>query len=216
MSASQITILGPDVPHHRLVLIRHGQTEWSKAGRHTGRTDLPLLPEGEDSARALRAALAGRTFAHVRCSPLERAQQTAQLAGLASPSSVSVHTDDNLVEWDYGGYEGRTTAQIRAEVGYPWSVFEHGVVPGDTPGETVEQVAARASIVLEQVWPFLFAGDVALVGHGHALRVLASVFLRQAPRFGQHLTFEVGSLGVLGHEHEQPVIEAWNQRSPAQ
>lgn len=198
---------GPAVPTGRLVLVRHGETSWSRTGQHTGLTDLPLLPEGERAAAALAGVLAGMTFAHVRCSPLRRARHTAKLAGL----EVS-ELDADLVEWDYGGYEGRATADIRAELGYPWTVIEHGTVPGATPGETVEEVAARASRVLDRVWPVLLDGDVCLVGHGHALRVLTAVYLRQAPRFAAHLTFDVGSVAVLGHHHEAPVIEAWNRR----
>src|SRR5690606_27592106 len=121
--------------------------------------------------------LDGMEFVHVRCSPLSRARRTAELAGLRVDE-----LDPDLVEWDYGAYEGRSTADIRGDLGYRWTVFEHGVVPGDTPGETVEEVAARASRVLERVWPMLLEGDVCLVGHGHALRILAAVFLQQAPR----------------------------------
>ncbi|MFX0539532.1 histidine phosphatase family protein [Ornithinimicrobium sp. Y1847] len=198
---------GPDVPRHRLILIRHGETQWSRTGQHTGLTNLPLLPEGERGAAELEDLLSGMSFVHVRCSPLQRARRTAELAGLALDA-----VDDDLVEWDYGAYEGLTTAQVRQRVGYPWTVWQHGVEPGDTPGETVEEVAARASRVLERVTPHLFDGDVALVGHGQALRVLTAVYLRQAPRFGQHLTFEVGSLGILSHHHEDPVISSWNQR----
>ncbi len=198
---------GPAVPEGRLVLVRHGETAWSRTGRHTGRTDLPLLPEGEAAAGDIVRALDGTELVHVRCSPLLRARRTAELAGLRVDA-----LDEDLVEWDYGGYEGRSTADVRRELGYPWSVFEHGVVPGDTPGETVEEVAARGSRVLERVWPILFEGDVCLVGHGHALRILAAVYLQQAPRFGARLTFAVGSVAVLGHHHESPVVEAWNRR----
>lgn len=207
-TASPAGTSGPAIPRHRLVLVRHGETAWSRTGQHTGWTDLPLLPEGEVAARDLRGVLEGMSFVHVRCSPLGRARRTAELAGLRVDA-----VDEDLREWDYGGYEGLTTAQVREQVGYPWTVFEHGVVPGaTTPGETVEEVSARASLVLERVWPHLFTGDVALVGHGHALRILASVYLRQAARFAQHLTFEVGSVAVLGHHHEQPVVVAWNRR----
>lgn len=206
-SAGRPPLAGPAIPEGRLVLVRHGETEWSRTGRHTGLTDLPLLPEGEEAARDIVRALDGMEFVHVRCSPLLRARRTAELAGL--------HVDEldpDLVEWDYGAYEGRSTAEIRAELGYHWTVFEHGVVPGETPGETVEEVSARGSRVLDRIWPMLFEGNVCLVGHGHALRVLTAVYLRQAPRFGRHLTFEVGSVGVLGHHHEDTVVEAWNRR----
>ncbi len=205
-TSEQRPMAGPAIPEGRLVLVRHGETEWSRSGQHTGLTDLPLLPEGEEAAGDIVRALDGMQFVHVRSSPLERARRTAELAGL----QVDV-LDPDLVEWDYGGYEGRSTADVRRELGYHWTVFEHGVVPGETPGETVEEVAARGSRVLQRIWPLLFEGNVCLVGHGHALRILAAVYLRQAPRFGQHLTFAVGSVGVLGHHHEDPVVEAWNR-----
>ncbi len=197
----------PPVPQGRLVLVRHGETQWSRSGQHTGLTDLPLLPTGEDDARAVRPVLDEFTFVHVRCSPLHRARHTAELAGLHVDA-----IDEDLREWDYGAYEGVTTAQIREELGYPWTVFEHGVAPGKTPGETVEEVAARASRVLREVWAHLYDGDVALVGHGHALRILTGVYLRSEPRFGRNLEFATGSVCVLGHHHEDPVIQAWSRR----
>lgn len=200
-------LVGPAIPRGRLVLMRHGETAWSRTGQHTGLTDLPLLPEGEEAARQITHVLEGMEFVHVRSSPLQRARRTAELAGLAVDE-----LDPDLVEWDYGAYEGRSTADVRAELGYHWTVFEHGVLPGETPGETVEEVSARASRVLDRIWPRLFEGDVCLVGHGHALRVLAAVYLRQAPRFGAHLTFEVGAVAVLAHHHEDPVVVAWNRR----
>lgn len=199
------TAAGPEVPPGHLVLIRHGETEWSRSGQHTGRTDLPLLPEGEEAAGGLAAILSRFDIVHARCSPLQRAGRTAHLAGLSVDE-----VDEDLMEWDYGGYEGISTKDIRAQVGYPWTVFEHGVVPGETPGETIEEVAARASRVLERVGSQLFRGDVALVGHGHALRILTAVFLHQAPRFGANLTFQAGAVGVLAHHHEDPVIDGWN------
>ncbi len=196
----------PIIPAGRLILVRHGETEWSRSGQHTGLTDLPLLPEGEAAAVEVRPVLSEFNFAHVRCSPLHRAQRTAELAGL-KPDII----DDNLREWDYGGYEGVTTKEIRERTGYLWSVFEHGVIPGDTPGETVEEVAGRASRVLVEVYPHLHQGDVALVGHGHCLRILAGVYLRQNPRWGRRVTFDTGAVAVLGHHHEDRVIEAWNR-----
>lgn len=200
---------GPPVPTGRLVLVRHGETQWSRSGQHTGFTDLPLLPDGEADARGVRPLLEAFDIGHVRCSPRRRARHTAELAGL----TVDV-VDEDLREWDYGGYEGRTTAEIRADLGYPWTVFEHGVVPGETPGETVEEVAARGSRVLQAVAPLLDGRDVALVGHGHALRILTGVFLRSDPRLGRHLDFATGSVCVLGHHHEDPVIQAWSRRPP--
>ena len=186
--------------------MRHGATEWSESGQHTGLTDLPLLGTGEEDARALRPLLERFDFAHVRSSPLERARRTAELAGV----SVDI-VDPDLVEWDYGGYEGISTAQVREETGTPWSVWRDGVKPGQTPGETIEEVAARASRVLVAVGDL--DGDVLLFGHGQALRILTAVFLRVEPRFGANLTFETGALGILGYHREDPVIEGWNIRA---
>jgi len=193
-------------PTGRLVLVRHGETEWSRSGQHTGTTDIPLTPEGERDARALGSRLAEFDLALVLSSPLGRARRTAELAGL-TPT-----IDPDLVEWDYGGYEGRTTAEIRETLGDPsWTVFDDGVVPGDTPGETVEEVAARASRVLVRVEEPLRTGDVALVAHGHLLRILAATFLRQEARFGASLLLDAGAVCVLEHERGVPAIRAWNQ-----
>jgi probable phosphoglycerate mutase len=189
--------------------LRHGETEWSRSGQHTGRTDLPLTPHGEERARAVAALLEDFRFSLVLSSPLQRARRTAELAGL-DPG-----IEENLLEWDYGAYEGITTAQIRQDVGYEWTVFEHGVPAGNTPGETVEEVAARASRVVRRAVEAMSRGDVALVGHGHCLRVLASVFLRQEPRFGAQLLLDAGSISVLEFEREQPAVRCWNRESPA-
>jgi broad specificity phosphatase PhoE len=190
----------------RLVLVRHGETEWSRDGRHTGRTDVPLTDDGERDARRLAPHLAGFAFTAVLSSPLSRARRTAELAGLDPVP------DDDLVEWDYGGYEGLTTPQIRERLGDPsWTVFDDGVVAGSTPGETVEEVAARASRVLERVAEPLARGDVALVAHGHLLRILAATYLRQDARVGANLLLHAGSLCVLDHEHGVPAVRTWNQ-----
>ncbi|WES63788.1 histidine phosphatase family protein [Microbacter sp. GSS18] len=194
----------PDNPHGKLVLLRHGETAWSKAGKHTGLTDIPLTAHGEELARGAGDLVRDYDFSLVLSSPLERARRTAELAGL------DAEIDPLLVEWDYGGYEGRTTKEIRAELGYNWTTFTHGVVRGETPGETVEEVAARASRVLTRVLPAMVSGDVALVAHGHLLRILTAVFLRQAPRFGAMITLDAGSVSVLGFYREQPAILAWN------
>ena len=191
-------------PDGRLVLLRHGETEWSRSAQHTGRTDIPLTAHGEQLATAAGALLTSYRFVLALSSPLQRARRTAELAGL------SPELDDDLLEWDYGGYEGLTTAQIRAEVGYDWTVFEDGVPPGQTPGETVEEVAARASRVVKCAVAALSDGDVALVGHGHCLRVLATVFLRQEPRMGAQLLLDAGSVSVLEFEREAPAIRVWN------
>jgi probable phosphoglycerate mutase len=181
-----------------LVLVRHGQTQWSLEGRHTGRTDLPLLPDGERDAAALRPRLQ-RPFGLVLSSPLQRAARTAELAGLRP------EPDDDLVEWDYGAEEGRTTAQAR-ETRPGWSVWD------DTGlGETLAQVAGRQERVLERVRPVLDGGeDACLVGHGHALRVLAACWLGLEPGVGQQLVLGAGSLSVLGTEHGCPAVLAWN------
>ncbi|GAA4486759.1 histidine phosphatase family protein [Microbacterium panaciterrae] len=194
----------PDNPQGKLVLLRHGETEWSRSGRHTGRTDIPLTERGEELARLAGSLVTGYDFGLVLSSPLQRARRTAELAGLHA------EVDSLLVEWDYGGYEGRTTKDIRAELGYNWSAFTHGVIRGETPGETVEEVAARASRVLTRVLPAMATGDVALIAHGHYLRILTAVFLRLAPRFGAAITLDAGSVSVLGFSREEPAILAWN------
>lgn len=194
----------PDNPSGKLVLLRHGETEWSRQGRHTGLTDIPLTPRGEALARNAGRLVAGYDFSLILTSPLQRARRTAELAGLHA------EVDPLLVEWDYGGYEGRTTRGIRDELGYNWSAFTHGVIRGRTPGETVEEVAARASRVLTRVLPAMAQGDVALIAHGHFLRILTAVYLRMAPRFGAQLTLDAGSVSVLGYYREQPAILSWN------
>jgi len=115
------------------------------------------------------------------------------------------------MEWDYGGYEGLTTNEIRERVGHPWTVFEDGVIPGATPGESIEEVAARCRKVIDHAMPFLATGDVALVGHGHCLRILTAVFLRQQLRFGSQILLDAGSVSVLGWEREKHVIVSWNR-----
>jgi probable phosphoglycerate mutase len=194
----------PAVPDGRIVLVRHGKTEWSESGQHTGTTDIELTEQGEADAATLRERLSGFDFGLVLSSPLQRARRTAEIAG------HSPEIDDNLVEWDYGAYEGRTTKEIRAELGYDWTVFEHGVVPGVTAGETVEEVAARASRVLLRAAPVLESRDVLLFGHGHSLRILATVFLREQPRGAAKLLLDAGSVSVLEYEREQPAIRLWN------
>jgi probable phosphoglycerate mutase len=193
-----------DVVMGEIIVVRHGQTEWSRSGQHTSVTDLPLLPEGEEQARRLRTTLGGRTFAAVWVSPRQRAHRTAELAGL-TPTGV----DDDLVEVDYGGYEGRTTAEISAELGREWSVWRDGTVPGDTPGETMAAVGLRVDRVLERARPRLADGDVVLVAHGHVLRVLTARWLGLAPEHGALFALPAGSVGVLGHEHARPVLSAW-------
>ena len=190
-----------------VLVLRHGQTEWSLSGQHTSVTDLPLLPEGEVQARALGAALAGRHIVDVWVSPRQRARRTAELAGL-HPTAV----DEDLVEVDYGGYEGRTTAEISAGLGHPWSLWRDGTVPGATPGETLADAGARADRVLQRVRRRLADGDVALVGHGHFLRVLTARWLALPPESGALFALPAGGYGVLGHEHQREVLTGWALR----
>ncbi len=181
-----------------VVLVRHGQTEWSRDGRHTGRSDVPLTSDGEADARALGVRLQ-RPFGLVLSSPLSRAARTAELAGLRA------EVDADLVEWDYGPEEGRTTAQAR-ETRPGWSVWDDVGL-----GETLEQLAARQRRVLARVAPVVERGeDVCLVGHGHALRVLAACWLGLEPGVGQQLVLGAGSVSVLGREHGCPAVLSWN------
>lgn len=194
----------PVVARGRVVLVRHGETEWSRTWRHTGSTDVPLTDHGVDQARGLAPILATWTFAEVRVSPLIRARETAKHAGLERGEVV---IDDDLREWDYGAYEGLTSAQIH-ETAPGWTIFADDA-PG---GEFVEQVEARVDAVLARVAPLLDVGeDVALVAHGHLLRVLASRWLGESGRFGAHLALDAGSLSILDTEHDLPVLRRWNR-----
>ena len=184
-----------------LYLIRHGETEWSRARRHTGRTDLPLSPAGEVEARALGQHLRGLQVDRVLSSPLARATTTAALAGFGD----RVELADALLEVDYGECEGRTTAEIRAS--RPgWDLFRDGC-PG---GETVEDAAARARGLLEDLADS--DGRVLLFSHGHQLRILTTVFLGLPPATARHLFLGTASLSVLGVEHEWPAILLWNEQ----
>jgi broad specificity phosphatase PhoE len=189
-----------------LILVRHGETEWSRAGKHTGRTDISLTTAGEAAAAALAPVLARRDIAAVFTSPARRAVTTAALAGLDNAKP-----DPDLWEWDYGGYEGLTTAQIQ-ERRPGWYLWRDGVIPGDAehPGETVDQVGQRADRVLGRVAPLLDSADVALVAHGHVLRVLAARFLRLEPSAGRLFRLDTGTISTLGAEHDEPVILSWN------
>ncbi len=198
-----------DDVRHRLLLVRHGETQWSRDGRHTGLTDVPLTPYGEEQARAL-TAWASRLDTHrVITSPLQRARRTAELAGL-SPADV----DPDLVEWDYGGYEGLTTPQIRDRRGDEWTVFADGVVPGRTPGETLAEVAGRVRRVLRRLRPVLTERDVVLVGHAHCLRVLAACWLGAAPSLGAGLLLDPATISILDEQHGVPAIRRWNASPP--
>ncbi len=184
---------------HRCLLIRHGETEWSLSGRHTGRTDLPLLPEGEAQARALRSRLADVPLVTVRCSPLLRARQTSELAGLGEGAEI----DPDLAEWDYGDYEGLTTPEIR-EARPGWELFADGA-PG---GETAAAVGARVDRVIERVRAV--DGDVACVAHSHLLRVLAARWIGLDPSGGRLFVLGPAGLSELGWDRGQPVVNRWN------
>ena len=193
-----------------LILLRHGETAWSRDHRHTGRTDVPLTLQGVADAEALapmvRRRIAGDRLVAVFASPAQRAQRTAELAGL-----TVTKTDPDLWEWDYGGYEGITTAEIQRD--WPgWSLWRDGVIPGDAahPGETIEEVGARVDRVLKRAEPLLADGDVALVAHGHVLRVLTARWLGLPPAGGRMFRLDTGTVSTLGTEHDDPVIASWN------
>jgi len=189
-----------------LILLRHGETEWSLDGKHTGRTDIPLTARGEAAAKALEPVLSGRGIVAVFTSPARRAVTTAAFAGLSN-----AQPDPDLWEWDYGGYEGLTTSQIQ-ETRPGWYLWRDGVIPGDAahPGETIEQVAQRTERVLARVAPLLADGNVALVAHGHVLRVLTARYLRLPPADGRLFRLDTGTVSALGTEHAEPVITSWN------
>ncbi len=186
----------------QIYLVRHGETEWSRTGQHTGRSDVPLTAEGQRTAVLLGARLQRLRFDHVFSSPLERARKTCELAGLAAHSRL----DDDLQEWDYGDYEGITTAQIR--LSQPsWNVFEHGC----PNGESVEQVSQRADAVVRRLRAV--EGVVAVFSHGHFLRTLAVRWLGLAAREGRHFPLDTASLSCLGYERhssEVATISLWN------
>ena len=186
----------------QIFLIRHGETSWSLTGRHTGRTDLPLTENGERRASRLRRLLQGIKFTHVLTSPLQRARRTGELAGFGAVARV----EPDLSEWDYGDYEGRTTADIRAQ--HPgWNVFQDGC----PQGESVEQISQRADRVLAGLR--LMDGAVALFSHGQFLRALAGRWIGLPIREGGHFALDTASVSILGYEHpdgETPAISLWN------
>jgi probable phosphoglycerate mutase len=181
-------------------LVRHGETEWARLGRHTGRTDIPLTATGRGQAEALGRRLAGHAFSAVFTSPLSRASETATIAGFGDVAAP----DLDLSEWDYGDLEGRLTEDIRED--FPgWTIWT-GPWPG---GETIDDVAARADRVLSRL--ATIRGDVLVVSHGHLLRVLAARWLRLPPASGGLFALGTATVSVLGHEHGAPVIDVWNE-----
>ncbi|WIE74555.1 histidine phosphatase family protein [Curtobacterium sp. MCSS17_007] len=188
-----------------LVLVRHGETEWSKSGQHTGRTDIPLTENGIEQAKRAGRYLADRTFALALSSPLQRARDTAELVG------VDPELDEDLYEWDYGAYEGLTTPQIKVKRHGPWDLWTDGVPAGDTPGENAAEVRVRVERVLNRVRPVLAEGDDAIVvAHGHVLRALGAAWIRLAPQDGAVLKLGTATVSSLGYEHGRPVIDSWN------
>jgi len=187
--------------HPLLYVVRHGATEWSRSGQHTGRTDLPLLPEGEEQARATGSLLANIDFSLVLCSPMQRARRTCELAGLLDCAV----TENDLQEWDYGDYEGVTTPKIRETVP-GWTVWS-GVCPN---GETIEQVSNRADRVIERVRNE--SGNVIVFAHGHILRILTARWCELDPVEGQRFILDPATLSILGWERETPAVRQWNSR----
>ena len=190
----------------QLWLIRHGETEWSLSGAHTGRTDLSLTERGQQKAQALGQLLNARPFSLVLTSPLQRARETCRLAGYSAAAVI----EDNLREWDYGDYEGRATPEIR-EDRPGWNIWEDGV----PNGETVEQVADRARRVINRA---LFAckdqgGDCALFAHGHILRILTACWLSLPPTAGRLFSLDTATVSILGWERDTRVICLWNRSS---
>ena len=187
----------------QLWLIRHGETEWSLSGQHTSRTDIALTDHGRKRAEELRDYLKGTVFKAVFVSPMQRAQETCRIAGFGGQAVV----DDNLKEWDYGVYEGKTTEEIRAQIP-GWSVWKEPIVDG----ETADQVGARADRVISRSLAASGEGDkVALFAHAHILRILAARWLGLAAKDGSLFALGTGSVSVLGWERETRVISSWNR-----
>lgn len=193
--------MAEDAPAHKPVLwlARHGETEWSRDLRHTGRTDIPLTARGEEQARALREPLAAADFDRVLSSPLARARETCELAGLGSRAELR----DELMEWDYGDYEGITSTEIRAR-DPGWLLWRDGCPGGESPDE----VGARVDSLITELLGA--GGEVAVFAHGHVLRVLAARWINRPPAAGQRLALATATLSRLGWEHDYRVIERWN------
>jgi probable phosphoglycerate mutase len=186
----------------KIVLVRHGETEWSRAGRHTGRTDVELTATGRRQAAAIGRRLAGRPWAVVRSSPLRRARDTCRLAGLGD----RVVIDEDLREWDYGDYEGLTTPEV-LERDPSWSLWQDGCRGGEAPAD----VGRRADRVIERLRAA--GGDAVVFAHGHLLRVVGARWVGEPPAFGARLMLSTGSLSVLGWEHGVEAISAWDETS---
>ena len=187
-------------PNVNVFAIRHGETAWSLNGQHTGKTDIPLTDNGRRLAARMRPVLAANPFGLVLCSPMRRARETCELAGLGDRAII----DSDLVEWNYGEYEGLTPKQIQ-EVAPGWLIFRDGCPGGEAPeqvGARVDRVIARSRAV---------AGDTALFAHGHLLRVFAARWIGLPASGGQHFLLNTGTLCVLGYYHEIPAVRIWNR-----
>jgi len=186
------------IPDH-IYLIRHGETEWAKNGRHTGRTDIPLTDAGREQAGFLLPIFDDVKFSRILSSPLQRALETVKLAGVGS----RVELDDDLKEWDYGDYEGITTQQIREKVP-GWTIWTHPC----PNGETIQQITARADRVVAQLRST--KGNIAVFSHGHFLRVLVCRWMDVGADSGRHFMLGTSTLSILGYEHDVPAIKTWN------
>ncbi|MFZ0663051.1 MAG: histidine phosphatase family protein [Acidobacteriaceae bacterium] len=183
-----------------LWLIRHGETAWSLSGAHTSRTDIPLTDRGRERARKVEEYLHGKTFSMVLTSPLQRARDTCRIAGFGDVAQI----DDDLVEWNYGAYEGRTSEEIQKEIP-GWSVWSSPMIDG----ESINEVAERANRVIARA--AANGGHVALFAHGHILRILAACWIQMPPVTGSRLALDTGAVSILGFEHETRVISMWNR-----
>jgi probable phosphoglycerate mutase len=188
-------------PASEVVLVRHGETEWSRSGQHTGRMDIGLTDLGRRQAAMAAEALEGRQFATVLSSPLSRARETCEIAGL----SDRAERRDDLMEWHYGDMEGRTTAERRRDVP-GWTIWRDGV----DGGETLDAVAGRADRVVAELRERASDGDAVVFAHGHLLRVLAARWIGQPPLVAANLKLSTATISVLGYERETPAIVEWN------
>lgn len=195
-------VVTDSAPERQIWLVRHGETEWTRSGQHTGRSDIPLTDLGRQQAEALAGRLAGHRFALVLTSPRSRAAETARLAGFGDTAVV----DPDLREWDYGAFEGRTTPEIRTEIP-DWSIWT-GPWRG---GETLDEVAARADRVIDRCLDPKVEGDVLLFAHGHFLRILAARWIGLPAIAGQSFALGTATVGILGWERQTRVIETWNE-----
>lgn len=194
-----------EYPDQRIMLVRHAQTEWSLTGQHTGTTDLPLTDEGRKLTERLRDRLAGERFDRVLCSPLQRARETCRIAGFADEAQLM----DDLAEWDYGAFDGRTTADIRGD-DPGWDLWRDGAPGGESPGEVAERMDRVVATLLDTCE---HGGDALVFGHGHGLTALTVRWLGLPIERGRHLRLGTGAVVLLGWKREVRVLQVWNDRS---